>query len=168
MGWHLKICLVLAVCCGLTGCIPIPERCDYGDCAGGVSEDQLTQFVPGETRRADVLMALGVPTLRKCDDQVFMYLWSRKAASMLLLPLPIPFGGGAGVISSNGRKLTYKDGLDLDSKVKRLVAIEFSGDRFKRYVFVPLPLDSKEDFPIRVPDCGELDEFIDAWFKYKL
>lgn len=166
MGWYLKICLVMTVCCGLTGCIPIPEHCARGECSGGVSEDQLTQFVPGVTSREDVLMTLGVPTSRKCDDQVFMYVWSRIAASLLYM-VPLGYGQASGIISSNGRKLTFNDysAADLGSKVTRLVAIEFSGDRYKRYVFVPLPLDSKEELPIRVPGCGELDEFIDAWLK---
>jgi hypothetical protein len=127
--------------------------------------------VPGETSREDVLMTLGVPTLWKCDDQVFMYMWSRKAASILLLPLPVTYigwGGGA-VISSNGRKITYSDGPEttFDNKLTRLAAIEFAGDRFKRYVFVLLPLESKEELPIRVPGCGELDEFINSWIEDK-
>ena len=81
---------------GLSGCIIIPLP-SYGG-VGVITKETIESFEPDKTTRADVLLRLGDPTIRREEDRFFLYQWTRKHGFWAAaIPTPIgfiPLGGG--------------------------------------------------------------------------
>lgn len=68
----------MAVAVSLSGCLYIPTiEHDLLSGRAMISKRDIAAFAPGETRRADVLLKLGDPSIRLDEYRFFCYAWER-------------------------------------------------------------------------------------------
>jgi outer membrane protein assembly factor BamE (lipoprotein component of BamABCDE complex) len=106
---------------GLSGCIIITTPSHGGD--GVITKETIESFEPGKTTRADVLLRLGDPAIRREEDRFFAYQWTRRSGYWAV-GLPLPMGPGP---STGGpiRRSCYL-GLEFtpDNRVKRVKVLD--------------------------------------------
>jgi outer membrane protein assembly factor BamE (lipoprotein component of BamABCDE complex) len=82
---------------GLSGCIIVPTPSHGGD--GVITTETIELFEPGKTTRADVLLRLGDPYIRRKEDRFFVYEWTRTSGYWaIVLPIPTTGEGMEGLI----------------------------------------------------------------------
>ena len=87
--------LALVLALGATGCLIIPTpHSDSGYARTNVVQRTQQQFVPGQTTRADVLVALGEPDAVSRDERQLAYR-SEKMVALWMLGAASQGGGGA-------------------------------------------------------------------------
>jgi hypothetical protein len=90
--WRLTPALALAFC--LTGCVIIPLHRDSGYARTNVGRHTSEQFVPGQTTREDVIVALGEPDAVSRDERQLAYR-SEKVVALWIVAGAADGAGGA-------------------------------------------------------------------------
>lgn len=98
-GWRLA--LLLALASGLTGCLVIPLNRNSGNARTNLQGQSPKRFVPGQTTRAEVILALGEPDAVSSDERQLAYRSEKEVAVWVVVVGGSGGGGGAGSIFKN-------------------------------------------------------------------
>ena len=98
-GWRLAF--LLALTSGLTGCLVIPLNRNSGSARTNLQGQSRQRFVPGQTTRAEVILALGEPDAASSDESQLAYRSEKEVAVWVLVGGGYGGGAAAGSVFKN-------------------------------------------------------------------